>query len=82
MPRLALIVALAICVLGVHSTRAAPALADYGKLPAVEDMRLSPSGDTLAYVALDGEARKVVVRALTGDPTPGTGPSPLTASTE
>ncbi len=66
MPRLALAVFLAVCALAAPAALAAPVLTDYGKLPAVEDMRLSPAGDTLAYVAVDGAAREVVVRAVTG----------------
>ena len=44
--------------------RAAPPLADYGKLPAVESMSLSPSGQSIAFVAVAGQSRKVVVRNL------------------
>ncbi|MEO8813540.1 MAG: hypothetical protein ABI376_11580, partial [Caulobacteraceae bacterium] len=49
------------------SAMAAPPLADYGKLPAVEQMRLSPSGDQLAFVAVVGEARKLVVESVAGE---------------
>lgn len=45
---------------------AAPPLEDYGKLPAVEDMALSPAGDLIAYTAVDGDTRKVVVRQFDG----------------
>ncbi|MBS0408965.1 MAG: S9 family peptidase [Proteobacteria bacterium] len=43
------------------ASAAAPAIEDFGKLPAVEQMSLSPSGDQVAYLALDGEARKLVI---------------------
>jgi len=66
MPRLAFAVFLAVCALAAGRAGAAPALADYGKLPAVEQMSLSPSGDKLVYVAVEGDARKVVVRDVVG----------------
>jgi dipeptidyl aminopeptidase/acylaminoacyl peptidase len=47
---------------------AAPAIEEYGKLPAVEQMQLSPSGEDLAYVAVDGDARKLVVQQTGGAP--------------
>lgn len=43
----------------VHA--AAPPVEAYGKLPAVDYMRLSPSGDKLAYVATDGDTRRIMV---------------------
>ena len=43
--------------------RAAP-LEAYGRLPAMEDVRLSPDGARLAYVATDGERRTLVVQEL------------------
>ncbi len=47
---------------------AAPALEEYGKLPAVEQMRISPAGDLIAFIATDGDARKLVIRKA-GDAT-------------
>src|SRR4051812_49424470 len=47
--------------------RAAPPLAAYGALPAVEFMSLSPSGDRFAFVAVDGETRRLFVRKVGGD---------------
>jgi hypothetical protein len=45
---------------------AAPPLEAYGRLPAVELMRLSPEGDRFAFVAVSGEARKLYVATLDG----------------
>jgi dienelactone hydrolase len=42
---------------------AAPPLEDYGKLPAVEDMTLSPDGQNLLYAAVVGAGHKVVVQS-------------------
>jgi dipeptidyl aminopeptidase/acylaminoacyl peptidase len=50
------------------TAEAAPALEDYGKLPGVEQMVLSPSGDQIAMVAVVGEARRVVVTSVDGKP--------------
>ncbi|HEX4740899.1 MAG TPA: alpha/beta fold hydrolase [Caulobacteraceae bacterium] len=67
----ALILAAALCALGTSATAAdtpaaKPVLPDYGKLPAVENMRLSPSGDRVAFIGVDGETRKVVVNRVAG----------------
>jgi hypothetical protein len=43
-----------------------PALEDYGKLPAIEDMALSPSGDWLAFVGLAQDQRRAVIKKLDG----------------
>jgi dipeptidyl aminopeptidase/acylaminoacyl peptidase len=48
------------------SAEAAPALEDYGQLPAVEQMTLSPSGDQIAMVAVIGEERRVVAMSADG----------------
>ena len=45
---------------------AAPPLEAYGRLPAVELMRLSPDGDKYAFVAVSGEARKLYVATVAG----------------
>lgn len=39
---------------------AAPPVESYGRLPSVELMRLSPSGERYAFVAVAGESRKLV----------------------
>jgi dipeptidyl aminopeptidase/acylaminoacyl peptidase len=45
---------------------AAPAVEVYGRLPAVELMRLSPDGQRLAFVAVSGEQRKLFAADLHG----------------
>jgi acetyl esterase/lipase len=47
--------------------RAAAPVEVYGKLPALDLMRLSPSGDRIAFVAVDGESRKLFIRKVNGD---------------
>ena len=61
---IALCVALG-CVAGPGSA-AVPPLADYGKLPAADNVRLSPKGDRFAYLAFEQGKRAVVVRAVDG----------------
>jgi dipeptidyl aminopeptidase/acylaminoacyl peptidase len=46
---------------------AAPPLSAYGKLPALDLVSLSPEGDKIAFVATDGETRKLFVRKVGGD---------------
>jgi dipeptidyl aminopeptidase/acylaminoacyl peptidase len=46
--------------------KAAP-LSAYGKLPALDLVSLSPSGDKIAFVATDGDTRKLFVRKVGGD---------------
>jgi dipeptidyl aminopeptidase/acylaminoacyl peptidase len=60
---------LAVLVVSFAGVRAwsAPALEVYGALPAIEFMSLSPSGDRFAFVAVDGETRKLFVRQVGGD---------------
>jgi dipeptidyl aminopeptidase/acylaminoacyl peptidase len=60
----ALIVA---CAALVSSAVAAPSVESYGRLPAIENVNLSPSGDRYAYVAVDGEARKLIVGTVGSD---------------
>ena len=50
------------------SALAAPPLADYGKLPAVEELKLSPSGEKIAYLAVAGDDRKLMITPLGGGP--------------
>jgi dipeptidyl aminopeptidase/acylaminoacyl peptidase len=59
-------VASLLCVLASAPAGAAPPLEDYGKLPAVESMRLSPSGDKLAFFTVVGDSRQVAVRQVVG----------------
>lgn len=48
--------------------QAAPSLDDYGRLPAIELVEISPAGDRLAYVGVHQEARKLVVQTVDGKP--------------
>jgi dipeptidyl aminopeptidase/acylaminoacyl peptidase len=50
-----------VCLTG--QARAAP-LAAYGALPFIEQMKISPDGQRLAFVSTDGEARTVVVKDI------------------
>ena len=44
----------------------APSLEAYGRLAAIEDIELSPEGDRVAYITVDGENRQLVVQRLDG----------------
>ena len=55
-----------VVIVAADAARAAP-LEAYGRLPAVEDVVLSPDGRTLAMSVTDGEARTIVVRSLEGE---------------
>ncbi|HEY5105681.1 MAG TPA: S9 family peptidase [Caulobacteraceae bacterium] len=48
------------------AAQAAPPIDDYGKLPAVEQMNLSPDGDKITYIAAAGGARQVIVAKAGG----------------
>jgi dipeptidyl aminopeptidase/acylaminoacyl peptidase len=43
-----------------------PPLEAYGRLPVVEDIELSPEGDRVAFITVDGENRQLVVQRLDG----------------
>jgi len=58
------LVSAALCLAG--RAWAISPLEDYGKLPAVEEMQVSPAGDLLAYVATDGAQRVVRVTKVGG----------------
>ena len=45
---------------------AAPPLEVYGRLPAIDFVALSPSGDRFALASRDGENRTLVVRQIDG----------------
>ncbi len=66
MKRLGVFCALA-CALFAVAARAAPPLEAYGKLPAMEFVSLSPGGDRIAFVATDGEKRRLFVRKIGGE---------------
>ena len=50
----------------VAVSAAPPPLSAYGKLPHIEMMRLSPSGSRIAFIAVDGEERRLFVRNTDG----------------
>jgi len=52
-----------VAALWAHAACAAP-LEVYGKLPTIETLALSPDGETIALIATDGEARRIIVRHL------------------
>lgn len=61
----------ALLAAGPHSWAAPPEpppIEAYGRLPAIDHVTLSPSGDRLAFVAADGESRKLFVRTVAGQP--------------
>ena len=63
------IVGAAFAVAGINTgaaLAAPPPLEFYGRLPAVELMRLSPDGDKFAFVGVAGEDRKLYVATLAG----------------
>src|SRR5260221_8644170 len=60
------VLVIAFFVVAFDSAAAAPPVADYGRLPAVEEMRLSPSGEKLAYFTVSGDTRQVAVRKVAG----------------
>jgi dipeptidyl aminopeptidase/acylaminoacyl peptidase len=45
---------------------AAPPLEAYGRLPVVEDLELSPKGDRVAFITVEGENRQLVIQKLDG----------------
>ena len=56
----------AVGVVAWSGALAAPPLEAFGRLPAVELMRLSPNGDKFAFVTVVGEDRKLIVATLAG----------------
>jgi dipeptidyl aminopeptidase/acylaminoacyl peptidase len=54
-------------VLTALGARAAPAIDAYGKLPALDLVRLSPSGDKIAFVSVNGESRRLYIRKVNGE---------------
>src|ERR1700722_18221270 len=51
----------------VSIARAAPPIEAYGRLPAMENVSLSPSGARYAYIIVDGDARKLVAANVDGN---------------
>jgi len=52
---------------GAHA--APPPIEAYGRLPAIEQLELSPSGNRFAFVATTGNERRLFVREVDGDKT-------------
>jgi dipeptidyl aminopeptidase/acylaminoacyl peptidase len=64
----AVLVAALAAVAPVAGRGAVPPIGDYGKLPAVEQVRLSPSGEKLVVIAVVADQRRVIVKPIVGDP--------------
>ncbi|HEY1752818.1 MAG TPA: S9 family peptidase [Caulobacteraceae bacterium] len=62
------IVAAASLGLAAQAWAAPPPLDDYGKLPAVDGMKISPAGDLLAFIAPDGDRQQVRISKVGGAP--------------
>jgi dipeptidyl aminopeptidase/acylaminoacyl peptidase len=56
------------CLALATAASAAPPLEAYGRLPAVEQISLSPSGDRFAFIGVKGEDRKLYVATVDGKP--------------
>jgi acetyl esterase/lipase len=62
-----LVACLLLLFCGAASARTPPPIEAYGRLPAMELVTLSPSGDRMAFLATDKDgARKVFVRTVAG----------------
>ena len=67
--RLLTALALATALIGPSISRAdPPPVEDYGRLPAVDKVRLSPLGDRYAFVADNGKARRFYVATTDNKP--------------
>jgi hypothetical protein len=60
------VVAALLCPAAARPASPAPPTDVYGRLPNIDLMRLSPSGDRLAYVRVMGDQRQLVVKDLSG----------------
>jgi hypothetical protein len=54
------------CALQSGQAFAAPPVETFGKLPGIELVRLSPSGNRYAFVGALGETRRIVVASVDG----------------
>jgi dipeptidyl aminopeptidase/acylaminoacyl peptidase len=68
MIRVAVGLLFAIALTAAQAVRAAPPVEAYGKLPGIEEVQLSPSGERYAFVATDGEKRRLYIATLDGKP--------------
>ena len=64
---LALAVA-SVVIFACSVSQAAPPIEAYGRLPALEQVSLSPSGQRYAMIAVAGEARKLIVATIDDKP--------------
>lgn len=62
----AILAAAAAILAPLGGSAAAPPVADFGKLPSVEQIRLSPSGDKLLVIAVVADHRRVIIKPVTG----------------
>ena len=60
-------------VLAKAAVAAPPPVEDYGKLPGIEEVRLSPGGTRYAFIATNGEKRSLYVLTTDGKPLRVTG---------
>lgn len=59
-------IAVVLVLAAAPALAAVPPLEAYGSLPAVEDIELSPKGDRVAFIAVNGENRELVIQELGG----------------
>jgi dipeptidyl aminopeptidase/acylaminoacyl peptidase len=57
-----------IALSAAQAVLAAPSVETYGKLPGIEEVSLSPSGGRYAFIATDGERRRLYVASIDGKP--------------
>lgn len=55
------VILVAMILLNSFSTQASPTLADYGQLPSVQNMAISPSGERLAYRRTNADGDLIVI---------------------
>lgn len=70
---MALLATLSVALFARTTVAAPPPLEAYGRLPAIEDVALSPSGERFAMVIADKDGRKVIVRKSDGEVLGGLG---------
>jgi len=68
MIRVAVGLLFAIALSAAQAVLAAPPVEAYGKLPGIEEVSLSPSGGRYAFIATDGETRRLYVASTDGKP--------------
>lgn len=63
----ALAASFAMITLAIAPSASAATLESYSRLPAMEEVDISPDGQTVAYIAAQSDQQSVIVRALTGE---------------